>query len=304
MLIRFQLPRLSPLALPLILAPLTPAMANLPEPVQKMLDAAIADGSDAEIDAVARFAKATNPDAAAEIDQQIAAVRTKRAAAQKARLAAANWGDNWKGEGQVGGFRSTGNTSSFGLSAALKLSREALRWRVNLALAADLQRSNGETIKEQYGALIEPNYKCGERLFAYGLAQYEHDRFQGFSSRYSLSGGVGYRVIARPNATLDLKIGPALRITDFTAGGSDTTVAGRGSLDFDWTIAPNLKLTEDASAYIQSGNSTFVSTTALDTKLFGGLSTRMSYSLEYESDPPFGRLSTDTISRLTLVYGF
>jgi len=34
------------------------------------------------------------------------------------------------------------------------------------------------------------------------------------------------------------------------------------------------------------------------------LSTRVSYQVDYESDPPVGKVDTDTITRFTLVYGF
>ena len=58
-------------------------------------------------------------------------------------------------------------------------------------------------------------------LFAYGLAQYERDRFQGFSSRYSLSGGLGYKVMTGKAAQLSLQAGPAWRRVDFLDGTSE-----------------------------------------------------------------------------------
>ncbi|MEP3767796.1 MAG: DUF481 domain-containing protein, partial [Marinomonas sp.] len=61
---------------------------------------------------------------------------------------------------------------------------------------------------------------------------------------------------------------------------------------------------ESASATIASDTNTFVSTTALDAKLLGSLSARLSYTVEHETNPPIGRIKTDTLSRATLVYGF
>lgn len=44
--------------------------------------------------------------------------------------------------------------------------------------------------------------------------------------------------------------------------------------------------------------------TALDAKISGALTARLSYSMQHESDPLPGREKLDTTSRATLVYGF
>ncbi|MFK7842975.1 MAG: YdiY family protein [Sphingorhabdus sp.] len=272
-----------------------------------MIDSAIASKNDADVQTVVKLAKATNPDDIAEIDALFAAYaaeKTQLAAAETRAKQEAGFFSNWSGEGELGAFRSTGNSSNTGISGGIKLTKDAVKWRVKLRAFADYQRSNGITTREQFGASIEPNYKFNERLYAYGLAQYERDRFQGFSSRYTLSGGLGYAVIAEEDISLDVKAGPAWRKTNFTNGGSDSSIAGLAGLDFGWQISDNLKLTESASATIASDTNTFVSTTALDAKLLGSLSARLSYTVEHETNPPIGRIKTDTLSRATLVYGF
>ncbi|MEL6531237.1 MAG: DUF481 domain-containing protein, partial [Pseudomonadota bacterium] len=210
----------------------------------------------------------------------------------------------WTGQGELGAFRSTGNTSNTGITAGLTLERVGIDWRHKLTALADFQRTNGVTTREQFLGAYEVNYDVSDRLFLYGLAQYERDRFQGFSARYSGSGGIGYRVIDNENMQLSVKGGPAYRQTEFIDGGSDSSVAGLAALDFDWKIAENLKLTEDASAFIQSGNSTYISSTGLVAKLGGGLSASLSYTIEHDTDPPLGAVQTDTLSRITLIYDF
>lgn len=282
----------------------SPAFAAVPADVQAMIDAAIADGNDAEIAAIVKYAKKLYPAYAAQIAQQFDEHKAAKKQAREERLANAGFFENWKGEGQLGGFRSTGNTSNAGISAGLKLGREGLKWRHKFSTAFDYQRTNGITSKDQLRAVIETNYKFDNRLFAFGLAQYERDRFQGFSSRYSVSGGLGFRAISGGGAILDVKAGPAYRLTEFTGGGSESDIGGLAALDFDWQIAPNFKLLEDASALAESGNISLVSTTAINARIIGSLSAQLSYSVEHETDPPAGRLSTDTITRATLVYGF
>jgi putative salt-induced outer membrane protein len=299
----------------------SPAQAALPEPVKAMIEAAIASGKDAEVRSVVKFAKVANPDDVAEIDAMFAAYTAKKtqlAAAEKKAKMEAPFFENWTGEGELGGFRNTGNSSNVGISGGIKLAKDAVDWRLKFRARADYQRSNGVTSREQYAAALEPEYKIDDRLFIYGLAQYDRDRFQGFSSRYTVSGGIGYTVIKEKDIFLDVKAGPAWRLTEFTEGGADSSIAGLIGLDLGWQIAKNLKLTQGAGATLasdaqsltsanvifSSGTNTLTATTGLDAKINGKLSARLSYAIEHETNPPDGREKTDTLSRATLVYDF
>ncbi len=299
------------LALAATLTAPTAAFAEIPAPVREMIDAAITSGDEAVVRTVIDLAKQTNPDDEAELDAILTAYETDLAAAaaeaeaaKETEIRSAGLFDNWTGQGELGAFRSTGNTSNTGITAGITLERVGIDWRHKLTALADFQRTNGVTTREQFLAAYEANYNVSDRLFVYGLTQYERDRFQGFSARYSGSGGIGYRVIDEENTQLSIKAGPAYRQTEFIDGGSDSSIAGLAALDFDWRIAENLKLTQDASAFIQSGNSTYLSATGLTAKLGGGFSASVSYTLEHDTDPPLGAVQTDTLSRVTLIYDF
>ncbi|WP_209348283.1 DUF481 domain-containing protein [Pontixanthobacter sp. CEM42] len=293
------------------LLPATPALAELPEPVRAMIDAAIATGDADKVSTVLELAKTTNPDDTAEIDaisaefdaqqQQLAATE---AAAEEEAIRSAGLFDNWSGEGQIGAFRSTGNSSNTGVTAGLELTRTGVDWRHKLTGLADFQRTNGVTTREQFLVSYEPNFQLNDQIYVYGLGQYERDRFQGFSSRILASGGVGYRVIDTDSTQLSVKAGPAYRKTSFIGGGSTSNIAGLAALDFDWQVAERIKLTQDASALIQSGNSTYISTTGLEAGLGGNLSARIAYAVEHDTNPPAGAVKTDTLTRFTLIYGF
>lgn len=282
----------------------TAAHAEMAPQLRSMLDAAIASGNEAEIDTVVKYLKAANPADAAEADQIIASHRAQIAAAKEEKLRNQGLLDGWSGEGQIGASHSSGNTNSTGLSAGIALTKEGLRWRHGIRALADYERTDGETSRNQILAAYEPNYKFNDRLFAYGLAQYERDRFAGFSSRMTLSGGLGYRVIAEPTLTVDVKAGPAWRKTNYIGEPTDSELAGMGALNAKWDIAPTVTLSEDAAILIGSGNTNLTSLTALTAKLHGALSARVSYQVTHNSNPPFGFKKTDTLSRFSLVYGF
>lgn len=298
-----------------------PASAELPQPVRAMIEAAIATGDPAKVRTVVDIAKQTNPDAAAEIDALDDAFQAKRreiAAAERARkeqaIRTAGLFDNWSGRGQIGAFQSTGNSSNVGITLSLALTRTGIDWQHRLKANVDYQRSNGRTSREQYLAAYEPRYQIAGSLFAYGLAQYERDRFQGFSSRYSLSGGLGYKVIDSKAAQLSLQAGPAWRRVDFLGGASDSSLGALAGLDFDWQFAKSLKFTQDANlvadgggaatVLVDSNNTSVLLTSGLEAKISDRLTTRLSYTFDYDSNPPVGAVSTDTLTRFTLVYGF
>ncbi len=287
------------------------ALADVPEPVRAMIDAAVATGDADKVAIIVDLAKATNPDDGDAIDAIVAEFQSEQAALAEAEAAAeeeairnAGIFDNWSGQGQLGAFRSTGNASNTGVTAGLTLERVGINWRHKLTGLADYQETEGVTTREQFLAAYEANYNISSRLFAYGLAQWERDSFQGFSARYAASGGFGYRVIDKENMQLSVKAGPAYRRTEFADGSSDNALAGLGALDFDWKISENLTVTEDASAFIQSGNSTYTSTTGITAALGGGLSASASYTIEHDTNPPLGAVQTDTLSRITLIYDF
>lgn len=298
-----------------------PAHAEIPPPVQAMVDAALATDDAGKVQTVIDLAIQTNPGAEGELRQILAQYRAHKAA--QAALAAvdkeqkireAGLIDLWSGKGQIGAFQSSGNSNDAGISASLDLTRSGIDWRHQLRARADYQRSNGRTSREQYVFVYEPQYRISPSLFTYALAQYEHDRFQGYTGRYSLSGGIGYDILKKSSVSLSAKLGPAFRRTEFTDGTSANNLGGLLGLDFDWKLSKALTLTQDtnliadsgtrAAIIIDSGNTSIVVVTGLEAKISDRLTTRVSYTLEYDSNPPVGAVSTDTLSRFTLVYGF
>ncbi len=309
------------LALGLLALVPAPALAALPEPVRAMIDAAIATGDEAKVRTVIDLARTTNPEEGAELDSILAAyeadlavAKAAEAAAKEEEIRSAGLLENWSGKGEFGAFRATGNSSNTGVTAGLTAEREGIAWRHRLTGRIDYQRANGTTTREQFLARYEPNYNLSDDFYVYALAQYERDRFQGFSGRYAVSAGFGYQVLNKQDIQLSLKAGPAYRATEFVDGRSESRIAGLIGLDFDWTITDRLKLTQDTNAVAETGgsavaiidsrNTTLDFLTGLNAKINSSLSARFSYAVEYDSNPPPGAVQTDTLSRVTLIYDF
>lgn len=279
------------------------AMA-IPPTIRAMLDAAMASGDENAVNTIVKYARVADPasgDASLKLASEWKEVRARE---RDERLREASALELWTGRIEAGGFASTGNTQVTGITGTANLQRESLSWRHKLRLQADYQRNAGVTSREHYLAAYEPNWKIDDRLYLYGSAQFEADRFFGYNQRYSASTGAGYNALRSPALTLDVELGPAFRYTDFTAGRLQSSPALRGSLDLNWKLSSGVTIKQNASAYAERFNSTVSSNTALSAKLIGPLSAQVSYAVQYESAPPEGRVSTDTTSRASLVYSF
>ncbi|WP_442681036.1 DUF481 domain-containing protein [Sphingomonas sp. ASY06-1R] len=299
-------PALAEAATGLAARPIAPA-----DTIAAMLAAAYRTGDDATIKAVVGVAKATFPDDIAEIDRLsagnaavLASSRRDEQLAEQARIAAATFFEIWKGELEAGASRSTGSSKVFGFYASAKLSRDGLRWRQTFAGRIDYQRTDGETTTDRMLFAYQPNYKWNDDLYSYGLVQYERDRSLGYANRETIGAGLGITAYKSTAGTLNLEGGPAVRETDFIGQAARTTLAARASLAARFSLSPTLSFSQDASVFLESGDTTATSTTAIDTRLIGRLKARLSYNVQYEQDNLGSRNSLDTIGRATLVYSF
>lgn len=305
-----MLPAAAPPPMPFIA--LAPPPSELPPAIRAMARAAFDAGDDHALDSVLKLARKSFPEAeqqAEALASEYGRLRAERQAQAKRereeRLAVAGLFDNWSGEAEIGGAISTGNTSSTALYGALGLSREGLRWQHKVKGRADFQRSNGETVADRLSLGWEPGYKIHDGMFVYGLGQFERDRFLGFASRFTLSSGVGMALVARPEVTLTVQGGPAVRRVDYVDRGVSIQAAGRASASLRWKLAPSLDLTQDAALYVgeQTGTNA-VATTSVETRLLGNVKAKLSYNVQYEDSAVDGHGPVDTTSRVTLVYGF
>lgn len=289
------------LALSAILIASGASAAPVPPETERLIRAA----SPAQLDTVAGVAKAANPDSVAEIDALVASIKADAEATRQQRLATQGFFEGWSGEGQVGGFVTSGNTEDSGFNLGLVLNRQGLTWDHHFNALADFQKTDGTTTREAFRVNYQLDYRISDVWFAYGLLQWERDKFALLDRRFTEGLGVGYVVLNRAPFSLAVDGGVALRQTQYiTPDVEESDVAGRVTARFAWDIRPGLRFTEDAGALFGGTTSTLYSRSALTVALAGALSARASFDLNYESDPPPGVETTDTITRFTLVYSF
>lgn len=292
--------------LPLLFA--APAYASDPPllspAVREMLEAAIANGNEADIATVAKIAKQTNPGSAEEIQRMVHSWKERTKATRDTVIREARFTELWTGRVEAGGFRSTGSTSELGISANAVITRAGLQWSHKLTASADYRRANGVTSRERYFGGYEPRYQFDPRGFAYGLAQFERDTSIGYDERYTASIGVGYKLIMSKPLDLSVDIGPSIRHVNYSSGERETKLGARASLDLVYRLSPTLKFRQTASGYAESNVYTLNALTAIETKVSTRWSAAFSYNVQYESENLLSARDLDTLSRLTLTYDF
>jgi putative salt-induced outer membrane protein len=278
------------------------AAAPMPDAVAAMIDAAA--GDPAQLKIITDIAKKTNPQSIAEIDARLAAITTAQASARAEKLANQGFLQGWSGQGEAGAFLSSGNTSNRGVAVGVNVAKETRAWKHALRGQLDYQQDNGIKTRERYFAGYEGNYKFTPDFYALLTLAYERDIFSGFSRRFAESVGFGYKVINTPALSLALEGGPALRQTAYITGRRDNYFAARGGLNAKWLISNAFTLSQNATLFYDSSNTSVFSLTALTAKVTGALSARLSFQLNQESNPPLGLKELDTTSRVTIVYSF
>ena len=274
----------------------------LPDPVRAMVEAAAHTGDKAKIDVVAAFAKQTNRGAEAEIDRIVAEIAAIRAAEHQAKLAEADYFDNWKGRGQLGASHATGNSELTSLTFGLNLQRDGLDWRHRADAILDITDNRNGKDQQRILAGYQIDYKFSDRLYSWGRIEYERNREAGIRRRFAESAGIGWRAVQGGPFRWDLEAGPALRQTRFDSY-SENSMAGRGASRFAWDLSGVTRFTNDTALFVDDAAS-LSNTAALTSKMFGSIGTRLSYNLGWEEDPPAGLKRLDTTTRVTLVYDF
>lgn len=302
----------------------TPAQQELPAGVGEIIDAALGANDIAEAEAVIRAARRAYPSATEAINARVSAWRAinlplarvpattavaatfasaKDASSSAESISSSSPSVRVVAEFEAGAFANTGNSPGMGLIGGFKLRAEGENWLIASLVRADYQETENLVTREQYRLSVEPNYKFNERGYIYGLGEFEQNRFQGFASRYSISGGLGYSFLNYSSAKLNVKAGPAWRVTNPVSGVRESVFAKLTSVQTKIKLTSSLDYSQDASIYVDARGSTFDTLAALDSRLIGKLKMRLSYEVQHDTAPEPGRLGTNTTSRLTLVYG-
>ncbi|MEM7458399.1 MAG: DUF481 domain-containing protein [Pseudomonadota bacterium] len=226
--------------------------------------------------------------------------------------------NGWSGEGSLSAGVTTGNTETTDLGLGVDVARTMNVWTVGLQANADYGETDGAETKNRIFLGTNLDRQINDRLFGFGQLSYERDEFSGFESRAFIGGGLGYEVLTGDATTWTVRGGPGLKIDEIEAV-LDTTVVpptvlseatteesfgATAQSNFAHQFNDNVAFTNDSTALYADTSTQLGNIAAITATLTDTLSARVSFEVRHDTDPVDGFEATDTISRVSLVYGF
>jgi putative salt-induced outer membrane protein YdiY len=227
--------------------------------------------------------------------------------------------DLWAALLDTGLSLTRGNSESTSFALTGKAARTAKRTKISLYSTEIYSRStlagvsNTTASAIRGGARVDVNLRG--RSFAFGLADFEHDRFQDLDLRSVLGGGLGYHLIKEKDRTFDVFGGltynqeyysrvfsppnpsTTRKTAEFVVGETlATKVGSRTTLSEQFNFFPNLSDTGDYRLQLDA---------TAATKLKNWLSWQVTFSDRYVSRPLLGLKNNDVLftTGLRLTYG-
>lgn len=208
----------------------------------------------------------------------------------------------WKGKGELGVVLARGNSETETANVKLDMSREVDRWKNSFGIAALRSSNTGVLNAERYGAFGQTDFKIDDRSFWFGGLRYEQDEFSGFDYQASLTTGYGRKFIDSETTKFNGQIGGGYRRSkNSVTSETDGEAIATGQLLYDHAFNASTSLIN--KLVVESGSSnTFASNDiALQVKMSQRLALSFGVGVRYNSDPPAGLKSTDTLTTVNLV---
>jgi len=217
------------------------------------------------------------------------------------------------GEVNVGGSVATGNTDTTRVDAEIKARFKAGRLEDNYRLVGEFADDNGTTTAQRILGSIESRYDIQQALFVFGFLEYDDDKFSGFKYELEGAAGAGYKIFDEEDIRLFVQAGVGYRYSKLSTptppalplvNSSQDEFLVRGSTNFEYDFSSDVSLTNDFIVTWDSDSTKIENTIAVTSNLIGNLATRASFNVRHNTDPPLLTKKTDTLSKISFVYGF
>lgn len=208
----------------------------------------------------------------------------------------------WKGKGEVGVVLARGNSETETANVKLDMATRLERWKHGFGIAA-LRSSNDSVLTaERYGAFWQSDFAISERSFWFGGLRYEQDEFSGFDYQASATTGYGYKFVDTDTTKLAGQIGAGYRRSrNAVSGATEGDAIATGQLAYEQQLTPSTKLVDKLVVESGSTNTFVAKDLALQVSMTERLALSFGIGVRYNSDPPAGLESTDTLTTVNLV---
>lgn len=224
--------------------------------------------------------------------------------------------DTWAMRALAGYASTSGITDTSAANGLFHVAHTVEDWKFLFGAAALYGSTKGETTAQDFNVYFQANYNITPRMYWFGLANYDDNRFSGFAYQEMLGTGVGYQFIKDDATKLSGQIGigearlrPELLTEDAVGGITSTTelnsssyVVAIGQVNFEHSFNSITKLIAGIAVQSGSQNTMTTGSVGLQVKMSDRLSLAAAYQTVRNSKPPAGIAASAGLTTLNLVY--
>lgn len=229
--------------------------------------------------------------------------------------------DGWHGSVVFNLAQATGNTENTVLGGNFALSLKTGRFVNALEAGGNYTETTtqdaagleiSDVTQNNWFLQYQTDFELSDRTFLYGRARYDEDQFSGFDRKAFIGAGVGHDIVRNQKVELSVLVGPGVQYFELERPNPEpddfersiTSAAVFLGQNFKYIIRENVTFEQGLDATIADENTTLANVMSLKTNLTEKLSSRISYSVKHETDPPEGREQTDTLLSVSIGYDF
>jgi len=219
----------------------------------------------------------------------------------------------WSGKGEAGWVLARGNTETNTANAKVDMVLDKAPWKYSFGGSGIYASDKNTSTAQRWEAHLQTNYDFSPRNFWFGGARYDDDRFSGFYYQASLTTGVGHKFIDSDTTKLSGQLGagykvletrPSLAEDGVTVIPADksTQAVASGLVDYSQKLTTTTSVLDKLTVEAGSQNTFVENALSLQVKINQSLALALGYSVRYNSDPPVGFRTTDTLTTVNLVF--
>jgi putative salt-induced outer membrane protein len=212
-------------------------------------------------------------------------------------------------DGEFGFIATTGNTETTSIKGRLSAHQELPHWSNDYTIEALYKKDEisgvEQTTAQKYFLSAQGNYKLenpDHRLF--GFASYEDDRFSSFNYQATLASGWSQKMWEDETSQFSYSVGPGYSFAETNEDEEQNSLIVRAALDYQWKISDTANFKQLLSTEVGEDNTKSRSESSVSAQISGGLSLKVSLTLDHNSDVAVDIKKLETQTAVTLVYSF
>jgi len=212
----------------------------------------------------------------------------------------------WKGSLGLAYLATSGNTDTQTLGLDFRMERRPVPWGFEVYANFNSAEENETKTSERYLAGGRAIRTLSDRWEYFAGLRFEKDQFAGFDLLSLAETGVTYKALTGPKYLLSFDGGLTFTDEDRIEPEPDVSfVGGIAGLAFEWKISDNSSLIERLIFYPnfdESSDWRLASDTGLQVAMNSRLAVKLGFEIRHRNKPIGDNDSTDTATKVSLVY--